>query len=321
MNNKIISVIIPIFNRASYLDQCIGSVLAQENVDTEIILVDDGSTDESPHICDTYAAKYPNITVIHNTNHGVSYSRNCALDIAKGDYIFFLDSDDALVPDALFSLKNALEENDADYCIGNVAVYKEDGTLDFVCDLNEYKNKTLSGHSAYRATIDIIFPILVVVWGKLFKKEIWNDLRFSERSLSEDNYILPDLIERSNRIYFLDKVIYHQYLSSGSLFRSELGYNSLDQTESYCREIDYLISKEYYDVALYRFGQGTRKLLLIKSLLKEKKVQKRIKQQYKVYRKFSRRLLSHVNTKHFLRLILFNINLSLYDCVRKKVTE
>ncbi|HEM5303194.1 TPA: glycosyltransferase family 2 protein, partial [Streptococcus suis] len=94
MSKILLSVIIPVYQVEKYLKRCIDSVLAQKFIDYEIILVDDGSTDSSPAICDAYSAEYPHISVIHKENGGLSDARNVGIKHAAGEYIFFLDSDD-----------------------------------------------------------------------------------------------------------------------------------------------------------------------------------------------------------------------------------
>ena len=101
INNPLVSIIIPVYNVEKYLQQCVGSVLAQTYKHLEIVLIDDGSTDQSPRMCDEYAAQYENIYVFHKQNGGASTARNIGLENAKGEYIFFLDSDDWLEPNAL----------------------------------------------------------------------------------------------------------------------------------------------------------------------------------------------------------------------------
>ena len=109
-----ISIIIPVYNTEKYLIPCVDSVLNQTYQNYEIILVDDGSTDKSGKICDTYAEKDNRITVVHKSNSGQSYARNAALDIAKGKYIYFLDSDDYIDDKLLEKLVKSAEENNAD---------------------------------------------------------------------------------------------------------------------------------------------------------------------------------------------------------------
>ena len=118
------SIIIPCYNVQPYIRQCVDSVLAQTFEDYEIILVDDGSPDECPAICDEYGEKYDNVNVIHKPNGGLSDARNAGLNIAKGEYIMFLDSDDWWdEKDALQKVANRLKQTDADVCIIGMKKY------------------------------------------------------------------------------------------------------------------------------------------------------------------------------------------------------
>ena len=107
------SIIIPVYNVEKYLDRCLESVLKQEFNDYEIILVDDGSTDTSSYICDSYKQS-EKVTVIHKDNGGLSSARNCGLDISKGEYIFFVDSDDYICPGTLKILYDNLSRTNVD---------------------------------------------------------------------------------------------------------------------------------------------------------------------------------------------------------------
>lgn len=318
MDNKLISVIIPIYNRAEYLDKCIGSVLEQKDVNTEVILVDDGSTDASAQICDKYATEHDNITAIHNTNHGVAHARNCGLDAARGDYIFFLDSDDCIAPDGLISLKKALEDNNADYCVGNIVRYTADGELyDEIKLTPDFSNKLIDEAKAWDIIIDVNSFLIVTVFGKLFRRSLWGNLRLPEIPISEDDYVLPALLSQSSGIYILDKVVYDQYLSPVSLVRSPPTYRILYNSGTILESVKYLISKGYYRVALFRFGDGTRRLIKYRQLLDSKEAKAEIKKQYRGYKAVSGQLAPHVNAKTKVRLAIFRLNLSLYSFLRK----
>ncbi len=121
-----ISIIVPVYQAEKTLDRCVGSVLAQTYNDWEMILVDDGSRDKSGVICDQYAMEYPQIRVIHQGNAGVSAARNAGIQLAKGEYLLFLDSDDALLPNALSSYAEASERGKFDVVIAGMSVI-EDG--------------------------------------------------------------------------------------------------------------------------------------------------------------------------------------------------
>lgn len=111
-----VTVIVPVYNVQNYLEKCVRSILAQTFSDFELIMVDDGSTDESPRICDQLAQADPRITVIHKPNGGLSSARNAALDIALGKYIAFIDSDDYVEPRLLEKTVAAMEAGNYDWC-------------------------------------------------------------------------------------------------------------------------------------------------------------------------------------------------------------
>lgn len=120
-----ISVVVPVYNVEKYLDKCVRSILAQTYGDFELILVDDGSSDKCPLLCDEYASKYNKIRVLHKKNGGLSDARNAGTAIASGNYITFIDSDDYVSKDYLENLFNLLEENDADISVTGIEVFFE----------------------------------------------------------------------------------------------------------------------------------------------------------------------------------------------------
>ena len=109
-----LSIIVPIYNVAPYLRKCVDSLLTQDISDYEIILVDDGSPDECPQICDEYVEKYDSIRVVHQENEGLSAARNSGVKVAQGDYIMFVDSDDYLQPNVLGALMEQVERDNLD---------------------------------------------------------------------------------------------------------------------------------------------------------------------------------------------------------------
>ena len=132
------SIVIPVYNVAPYLRECVDSVLAQNSTDYEIILVDDGSTDNSPAICDEYAEKYSQIKVIHKTNGGLSDARNFGIKKAQGDYLMFLDSDDFWNREnVLLDLHNIIKENNPDLIIHELSSFYNSEKI----ILRKFKNK------------------------------------------------------------------------------------------------------------------------------------------------------------------------------------
>lgn len=124
----LLSVIVPVYNTEKYLKECVDSILAQTYKDYELILVDDGSTDASPGICDEYAEKYEHVTVIHKKNCGLLHTRKAGLAAAKGEYISYIDSDDFIAPDMYEYMMSRAVEYDVDVAICNLATYKDGET-------------------------------------------------------------------------------------------------------------------------------------------------------------------------------------------------
>jgi len=114
-----VSIIVPVYNAERHLERCVDSILSQEFQDVELILVDDGSTDGSPALCDAYAGRDSRVRAIHRENGGVSVARNAGIDVARGEYLQFLDADDWITTDATKLLVRAMEENRVDMVIAD----------------------------------------------------------------------------------------------------------------------------------------------------------------------------------------------------------
>ena len=161
MNNPAISIIIPVYNAENYLRRCIESVLSQSFTDFELILMDDGSKDKSPQICDEYASQDTRVQVIHKANGGVSAARNDGLDIAKGEYVTFIDSDDWVEREYLQSL---YDKRSLDFVIGSFinepsGKQRKINEYTFIGDkLKDYITKTYLSDG---------YP-----WGKLFETSL-----------------------------------------------------------------------------------------------------------------------------------------------------
>ena len=329
MSDTLISVMLSVYNREHYLTKCIDSILAQKNVRTEIIIVDDGSSDGAEKICDEYAARFSNIRVIHQENKGLSSARNVGLDHATGDFLFFIDSDDYLPKDSLETLMELQAEHDADCVIGNYDLYNDDYSFSRSIKIPEkYKNKLLTDREICELLLYTNKTNLIIfTWGKLFKRQVWDGIRFPERvTMSEDQFVFAELAKRIRRLYFTGKIAYHQVLATSSITRSCFETNTFSRKNLYHSEgvlliIDYLMEKGYYDIALFKFGMATRHLIHMKRYLKDKESVAVIKQQYKEYCQVSRKLESHFGKKVRSRLALFRINLDLYAFVRNAMAK
>ena len=220
MENPLISVIIPVYKVEKWLEQCVESVQNQTYQNLEIILVDDGSPDRCGEICDRFARKDPRIRVIHKENGGLSDARNCGLDLAGGEYICFVDSDDYIEPAMLEVLYQEIKKTSAsiavcDYeyaydeledCLENPMSKKRDLEEEIVLTGREFICLKQSKHS-----------ICVVVWNKLYQKEVWKNVRFPKGKIHEDEFVFHKIMYPCHRIVCVPHVGYHYRLRKNSI--------------------------------------------------------------------------------------------------------
>ena len=216
MDKVKISIIIPVYNAEMYLDAVLTSVLDQSMHSYEVILVDDGSTDASSLICDRYSATDPRFRTIHKPNGGVSSARNAGLNLAKGEYVMFLDSDDALMPDAL---ENMLKDGaDEDLVLGGYTVYVGDVPTRSVHPHKERSYKGNEMTSFLDANIRRNCEMLDAPWAKLYRRKTIRDLRFCEDlSYAEDKLFVFGFLSICNSARTCAAPVYAYHIRPGSL--------------------------------------------------------------------------------------------------------
>lgn len=244
-----ISVIIPVYNAEKYIKKCIESVLSQSFSDFELLLVDDGSTDQSGEICDSYAKTDKRIKVIHKQNGGVSTARNAGLLNSSGEYIGFIDSDDYIEPEMYSVLIDNIEKFQCDISICGFKVFNEDmNRVERV--QNSGKIEILSQEELVLKETDMPWSIRLDVINKLFRKKSLNGLLFDETlKCAEDTLFLHQAIRGMKKGVFVELPLYVNVRHEGSTMRGKLNANSYYR--SY--EVDYLIyldiKKEYPQLA------------------------------------------------------------------------
>lgn len=215
-----ISIIVPVYQVEKYLRRCVESVLAQTYRNFECILVDDGSTDASGQMCDEYARKYDNFTVIHKENGGLSSARNMAIPRAQGEYLCFFDSDDVLHPQALELMLAAMEKPGADMVSAPLQEFSTPQPE--LTTLAEVPQEILE----QKDFIDNLLPhnfgrICVTACGKLYRREIFDQIRYPEGKIYEDLHVYLDVLLRCRRIVVLSKPLYYYYTNPASITRSD----------------------------------------------------------------------------------------------------
>ncbi len=216
MNKNRLSIIIPVYNAEEYLDRCLQSVVNQGFTSYEVILVDDGSKDSSPLICDRYSATDPRFRTIHRPNAGVGASRNAGINLAKGEYLLFLDSDDALLPDALERMMEVVVNEDI--VIGGYTAYINGipGKEILPQSCRTYKNADMARffEDNIRKTTDI----LDMPWAKLFRRKAVGSLRFREDlCYAEDKLFVFSFLAKCSSAYTCDIPVYAQFVRPDSL--------------------------------------------------------------------------------------------------------
>ena len=232
MSNDLISVIVPVYNVAEYLCRCIDSICNQTYRDLEIILVNDGSTDNSGEICENYAKKDNRIKVIHKANGGLSDARNAGIEFANGNYLAFVDSDDYISEDYFDVLYNALVNSNAEMALCNFIKVDEHGNEIDEKQKIEAEEKVLSKKDFYGQLNGKLHMMYVVSWCKLFKKEVFSEIRFPVGKIHEDEFLIHHIVDKCDKIVTIDKQMYYYLQRSGSIMNSRLTVRNLNAVEA-----------------------------------------------------------------------------------------
>lgn len=212
-----ISIIIPIYNVEKYLDKCLESVLNQTYKNLEIILINDGSTDRSPNICNKYYKKDKRIKLINKKNEGVSSARNTGIELSKGKYIVFIDPDDYVTYNHIKVLYDCITRYNVDLVISNAIEINEEGVVvkneekkSFLMDKDQCLKELLSDDNFYH-----------MCWGNMYRKELLEKIRFNcKYRIAEDLDFLYKYIKNIKSAYFLSKNTYYYLIREGSATNS-----------------------------------------------------------------------------------------------------
>lgn len=236
--NQLISIIIPVYNAQKYLPKCIFSVINQTYRDLEIILINDGSTDESKKICNKYAKRDDRIRVIHKENQGVSHTRNLGIEEANGDYIFFMDSDDFIDPNSIEELYKNIEEADIVKMSYNI-VDSHNNILDKVnlsgiYNKEEYISQIISGKIGGHS------------WGYLIKKDAIKDFWFDiNTSCMEDMIFITKAILQCNEVKVINSAYYNYFINQDGITCGKINLNK--NVNDYCyslKKIEQILKQE-----------------------------------------------------------------------------
>jgi len=289
MSTPLISVIVPVYNVEAYLSRCVDSILAQTYENLEIILVDDGTKDSSDKICDDYAARDPRVKVIHKENGGLSSARNAGMDIARGEYIGFVDSDDWIEPDMYRHMLTLAEAYEAKLvCAGRYDVYSATGEKKV--GLCPKKEEVVTGEELARR-IFLWDHIDSAAWDKLYHRSLLTEIRYPLGKICEDVPTTYRIALLAGKAVLCDKPFYNYYHRPGSITTtsvSEKNYHFCEHTEkvyAHVREVCPAIA----DAARFQRVRSLSHILLLLDTAPAE-VRKPHEEKYRVIR---RRLSEH----------------------------
>lgn len=254
--NELISVIVPVYNVENYIKRCVDSILNQTYSNLEIILVDDESPDDCPRICEEFAKKDNRIKVIHQQNAGLSGARNAGIDIAKGEYLAFVDSDDFLALDFIATLYKVIVDTKSEiamckyeYVRGDVMTQSRKQGDNFVYSGIEMIQNMYSPDGAF----------FVVAWNKLYKKSLFDRVRYPKGKIHEDEATTHRLYYEAGQAVFVDRFLYGYFVGGESITRKKFNRNRLDWVWSVEQRLSFLEEKGLTDllpIAIRAYADG-----------------------------------------------------------------
>lgn len=239
----LLSIIVPVYDVERYLQKCIDSILAQTFTDFELILVDDGSPDNCPALCDAAAAKDARIRVLHQKNGGLSAARNAGLDVARGEWIGFVDSDDYIAPEMYETLYKAVQSTGADLALCDYVKVDETGAL---CTQTHVAvpQKSLTGREllqkAYWTTVQI-------AWNKLYHRTIFAQLRYPVGNLNEDFFVIPEICLNTQKAVVVPDVLYYYVQRGDSIMGKSRTLRYYDAAEAAQHYWNCLVENRVYE--------------------------------------------------------------------------
>lgn len=320
MEQSLVSIVVPIYNVEKYLPECIDSIIDQTYKNIEIILVNDGSTDNCGKICDEYAPKDERIKVIHKENGGLSDARNCGIDIANGEYIAFIDSDDYVSEEYIEQLYNAIIENNTKISQCN---------LTKVTDTNEEIKKIGYNENArIKSGYDMIKDLYTGHWeniiacNKLYCKELFEKLRYPFGKIHEDEFTTYKILYDVDNVAIVQEYLYKYRQNENSITREKFKLKRLDLLTAYEERLKFFAQKaekELYDLSLVAYlGKIVECYVKTQKYIeKSEEIQRELIEKYRKNYKKTLNFKKISNIKR-VRLLIFYIVPSLYYKIIKR---
>lgn len=267
-SKELISVIIPVYNGASYLSRCLNSVLSQTYKEFEIVIVDDGSEDGTDRILKKYADVFEKVKVFHTKHKGVSHARNYGIDMAQGSYIAFVDADDEIAPQYLDVLYHIIKEKDAEIAVCGLAhVHTKQACVPRLKkSMDQFAIDTITVTDGRqfleRMEEPLRYEITTVCWNKLYKKEVFYDKKYPDGRIYEDSAMMHELLYPIKRMAEIDEKLYLYHTETIGITRSDYRPAKLDEVIFAKRRMQffyrkkekklYILARKQYCIALLK---------------------------------------------------------------------
>ena len=275
---ELVSVIVPIYNVEKYLPKCIDSIISQKYTKLEILLVDDESPDRSGIIADEYAKKDERIHVIHKKNGGLSDARNAGIDIALGEYIVFIDSDDYIHPQMISRMMDAVKNTSSDIAVCAVKSVREneteimetgDDTLTVIHDMEKRTEYFFGKH----------YVEFTVAWNKLYPAAYFRKIRYPFGKIHEDEFTTWKIFEMADRIVYIGEPLYYYVQRNESIMGGGFSEKRFYRLEAYDERLEYYLKSDnhmlfekvlfLYRIFLVRYAKQMQKLSMDETVLKK----------------------------------------------------
>ena len=244
-NMEKVSVIVPVYNVEKYLKKCLDSIRNQTYDHLEILLVDDGSTDNSGKICDEYGKKDSRVIAIHQMNGGLSAARNRGIEIASGEFILFVDSDDYIASDMIEKLYLRLKETRSDMAVCGIQ-YVDENEVHFADKSPNhfsFKDGILTKEMFWNIYASVGHTECVVTWNKLYKKEIFKEIRYPAGRVREDEFVLHDIVDKCERIVAIsERLVFYRQRNNSIMGKKEQKMEA-DYLEANFERLDFFMDK------------------------------------------------------------------------------
>jgi len=316
-----ISIIVPVYNVENYIDACMNSIFSQTMADYELILVDDGSTDSSGNKCDEWCEKDGRIKVIHQKNQGLSQARNSGLEIASGDYIAFIDSDDCIEENYLQTLFDNAVSNEAEVSVCSYVFVWEDPGKNNVPSQIAYETEVLSGREACEKIIKENQRFMITAWGKLYHKSLTPLLFYPKGRTHEDEFVTYKVFYQAKKVAVTKAPLY-RYLQRGSgIMGTDFKLKRLDKLVALHESVQYFETEKDEDMKRYALKRYLLNIQIAwyrvhKYLPKEKHVMSELRKEWKTQKQTNRKTLKGCfSLTDKITMLVFGVSPVLYGCI------